>query len=43
MEGLNEVLRAGRAGFETDDVENITGTVHGTFHDSCERNVDSFR
>ncbi len=43
IERLNEVLRAGRAGFVTDDVENITGIAPGTFRDWCERNVDAFR
>jgi uncharacterized protein YbjT (DUF2867 family) len=43
IERLNEVLRAGRAGFVTDDVENITGTAPGTFRDWCERNADAFR
>jgi uncharacterized protein YbjT (DUF2867 family) len=43
LERLNEVLRAGRAGFVTDDVENITGTAPGTFRAWCERNVDAFR
>ncbi|GAA1879709.1 NAD(P)H-binding protein [Streptantibioticus ferralitis] len=43
MESLNELFRAGRAGFVTDDVENITGAAPGTFRDWCERNVDAFR
>lgn len=43
MERLNEVFRAGRAGFVTDDVENITGKAPGTFRAWCERNVDAFR
>ncbi|WKK24029.1 NAD(P)H-binding protein [Streptomyces olivoreticuli] len=43
IERLNEVFRAGRAGFVTDDVENITGQAPGTFRAWCERNVDAFR
>jgi uncharacterized protein YbjT (DUF2867 family) len=43
IERLNEVLRAGRAGFVTDDVENITGIAPGTFRDWCERHADAFR
>jgi uncharacterized protein YbjT (DUF2867 family) len=43
IERLNEVLRAGRAGFLTDDVENITGTAPGTFRAWCERHADAFR
>jgi hypothetical protein len=43
MEGMNEVLRAGRTGFITDDVENITGTAPGTFRAWCERHADAFR
>ncbi|RSM88728.1 NmrA family protein [Kibdelosporangium aridum] len=43
LERLNELLRAGRAGFVTDDVENITGTAPGTFRAWCERNADAFR
>jgi uncharacterized protein YbjT (DUF2867 family) len=43
IERLNEALRAGRAGFVTDDVENITGTAPGTFRDWCERHADAFR
>jgi hypothetical protein len=43
IERLNEALRAGRAGFVTDDVENITGIAPATFRDWCERNVDAFR
>lgn len=43
IERLNEVLRAGRAGFVTDDVENITGIAPGTFRDWCERRADAFR
>jgi uncharacterized protein YbjT (DUF2867 family) len=42
IERLNEVLRAGRAGFVTDDVENITGIAPGTFRDWCKRHVDAF-
>jgi uncharacterized protein YbjT (DUF2867 family) len=43
IERLNEVLRAGRAGFVTDDVENITGRAPATFRDWCERHADAFR
>lgn len=43
MEGMNEVLRAGRTGFVTDDVENITGIAPGTFRAWCERYADVFR
>jgi uncharacterized protein YbjT (DUF2867 family) len=43
MERLNEVLRAGRAGFVTDDVENLTGSAPATFRDWCERHIDAFR
>ena len=42
-ERLNELLRAGRAGFVTDDVENLTGVAPGTFRAWCERNVDALR
>ncbi|WP_200825444.1 NAD(P)H-binding protein [Kibdelosporangium aridum] len=42
IERLNELLRAGRAGFVTDDVENITGTAPGTFRAWCERNAHAF-
>lgn len=41
IERLNEVFRAGRAGFVTDDVQNLTGTAPGTFRTWCERNVDA--
>ena len=43
MEALNEVFRAGRSGFVTDDVENITGIAPGTFRHWCERHADAFR
>jgi uncharacterized protein YbjT (DUF2867 family) len=43
IERLHEFLRSGRAGFVTDDVENITGTAPRTFRDWCERHVDAFR
>jgi uncharacterized protein YbjT (DUF2867 family) len=36
-EALDEVFRAGRAGFVTDDVENLTGTAPGTFRAWAER------
>jgi uncharacterized protein YbjT (DUF2867 family) len=42
MENLNELFRAGRAGFVTDDVENITGIAPRTFRDWCERNASAF-
>jgi hypothetical protein len=32
----------GRAGFVTDDVENITGIAPRTFRDWCERNASAF-
>lgn len=43
IERLNELLRAGRAGFVTDDVENLTGIAPGTFRAWCERNVEALR
>jgi uncharacterized protein YbjT (DUF2867 family) len=43
VERLNEVFRAGRAGFVTDDVENLTGIAPGTFRAWCERHADAFR
>ena len=43
MQDLHEMFRAGRAGFRTDDVENLTGTAPRTFRDWCERHVDAFR
>jgi uncharacterized protein YbjT (DUF2867 family) len=43
MEALNEVFRAGRSGFVTDDVENITGIAPGTFRHWCERHAGAFR
>ena len=43
MEALNELFRAGRAGFVTDDVENLTGKAPGTFRAWVERNADAFR
>ncbi|MBV2156677.1 NAD(P)H-binding protein [Kitasatospora sp. SUK 42] len=43
LERLHAFLRTGRAGFVTDDVENITGTAPRTFRDWCERHVDAFR
>lgn len=43
MENLNELFRAGRAGFVTDDVQNITGVAPRTFRDWCERNASAFR
>lgn len=43
MESLNELFRAGRSGFVTDDVENLTGTAAGTFRAWCERNIDTLR
>jgi uncharacterized protein YbjT (DUF2867 family) len=42
MEALNELFRAGRSGFVTDDVENLTGTTPGTFRAWCERNAAAF-
>jgi uncharacterized protein YbjT (DUF2867 family) len=33
MENLNELFRAGQAGFVTDDVENITGIAPRTFRE----------
>ncbi|GAA1841589.1 NAD(P)H-binding protein [Actinomadura bangladeshensis] len=42
-ERLNDLLRAGRAGFVTDDVQNLTGFAPGTFRAWCERNVDALR
>lgn len=42
MENLNELFRASRAGFVTDDVENITGMAPRTFRDWCERNAAAF-
>ena len=43
VEALNELLRAGRAAYVTDDVENLTGRPPATFRDWCERNADAFR
>jgi len=43
VEALNEVFRAGRAGFVTDDVQNLTGKAPGTFRAWVERNADAFR
>lgn len=43
MQNLHEMFRAGRAGFRTDDVENLTGTAPRTFQVWCERHVDAFR
>jgi hypothetical protein len=40
---MNEALRACRAGFVTDDVENLTGTSPGTFRAWCERHADAVR
>jgi uncharacterized protein YbjT (DUF2867 family) len=43
MEALNELFRAGRAGFVTDDVENLTGKAPATFRAWVERNAGAFR
>jgi len=43
MERLNEVFRARRWVNITDDVENITGVVPGTFRGWCQRHADAFR
>jgi uncharacterized protein YbjT (DUF2867 family) len=43
MESLNELFRASRAGFVTDDVQNLTGKAPGTFRAWVERNADAFR
>lgn len=42
MANLNELFRAGRSGFVTDDVENVTGVAPHTFRDWCERHADAF-
>lgn len=43
VQDLNEMFRAGRAGFLSDDIENLTGTPGGTFRAWAERHSDAFR
>ena len=43
VQNLNEMFRAGRAGFLADDIENLTGVAPGTFRSWCERHADDFR
>lgn len=43
MEALYASMRAGRAAYVTDDVQNLTGRAPGTFRAWCERNAAAFR
>ena len=43
VQNLNEMFRAGRAGFLASDIENLTGTPGGDFRTWCEHHADAFR
>ncbi|WP_299600260.1 NAD(P)H-binding protein [uncultured Tateyamaria sp.] len=42
LRNLNEVFRAGRAGFLADDIANLSGTAPRRFRKWCEKHADEF-
>ncbi len=42
LQELNEMFRVGRAGFLSDDIENLTGTPGGNFRSWCEHHAQAF-